>query len=466
MQRRPLCLVRAWSAAGLLSIVAPLAAFAQEPAEPVPSAASRAETVGVLEAKKAGDLAVDVRGHGQSQVRMTLKNTSARRLNVVLPPGLVAASAVGQGAAGGAGGAGGLQSMGLGAAGNAPGAFGKFEGDNNPNAPGLRSVAPSVDPVALAVTVPAGQSITVDVPSVCLNFGLPSPSGKDKLTLVGVDDYSRDPRVRKALRSLATLGTSQGTAQAVMWNVCNNVPFATMLSQGEKVTNRYEVALASRFVEALDASGSADRVDANYLTESRVFVTIVDKAGLGKDARRLASEMEGLRVLGLPVRTAVATDLPKASGPALHLLVDLSASKDGETVGKVRVHHHSGLSAAVGGDPYSRTGSDWNPLGQASFRETSAPTALKGIDLARDLDRAVSSAFVAARPGRKAIGDTTMRIENRLPFSLASVTLKAGTSSGSPPVTFRGLGIGPARAGSAVLQAPNGSIERVELNGL
>jgi len=251
-----------------------------------------------------------------------------------------------------------------------------------------------------------------------------------------------------------------------MWNVCNNVPFGTMLEQGEKVTNRYEVALASRFVEALDASGSVDRVDPAYLTESRVFVTIVDRAGLGKDARRLASEMEGLRILGLPVRTAVATELPKASGPALHLLVDLSESKAGETVGKVRVHHHSGLASAVGADPYSRSGSDWNALGQANFRDETAPTTLKGLDLARDLDRAVASSFVGAKPGRKSVNDTTIRIENRLPFSLSSVTLRAGTSSGSPPVTFRGLGIGPGRNGSAVLEAPNGAIERVELNGL
>ena len=461
MQRRPLCLVRAWSAAGLLSIVAPLVGFAQEPAEPVPTAAGRAETVSILDARKAGDLAVDVRGHGQSQVRMTIKNTSAKRLNVVLPPGLVAASAAGQAPPGG-GGAGGLQSMGLGAAGNAPGAFGKFE-NKDPNAPGFRSV--DVEHTVSSVTVPAGQSVAIDVPSVCLNFGLPSPGAKDKLTLVDVDDYSRDPRVRKALRSLATLGTSQGTAQAVMWNVCNNVPFATMLAQGEKVTNRHEVALASRFIEALDASGSSERVDPAYLSESRIFVTILDKNGLGKDARRLASEMEGLRVLGLPVRTAVATELPKASGPALHLLVDLSESKSGETTGKVRIHHHSGLTAAVG-DPVSRSGSDWNALGQASFRDAASPTMLKGIDLARSLDKAVSTALVTAKPGRKAIGDTTMKIENRLPFSLASVTLRAGTSAGSPPVTFRGLGIGPARSGSAVLQAPTGQVERVELNGL
>ena len=392
---------------------------------------------------------------------MTIKNTSAKRLNIVLPPGLVAASAAGQAPPGG-GGAGGLQSMGLGAAGNAPGAFGKFD-NKDPNTPGFRSV--DVEQVAPPVTVPAGQSIAIDVPSVCLNFGLPSPGAKDKLTLVDVDDYSRDPRVRKALRSLATLGTSQGTAQAVMWNVCNNVPFATMLAQGEKVSNRYEVALASRFVEALDASGSGERVDAAYLSESRVFVTILDKAGLGKDARRLASEIEGLRVLGLPVRTAVATELPTASGPALHLLVDLSESKSGETVGKVRVHHHSGLTSAVG-EHLTRNGSDWNALGQANFRDPAAPTVLKGIDLARSLDKAVSSAFVTAKPGRKTIGDTTMKIENRLPFSLSSVTLRAGTSAGSPPVTFRGLGIGPARSGSAVLEAQGGSVERVELNGL
>ncbi len=464
MQRRPLSPVRAWSAAGLLSFVAPLAGLAQEPSEPVPSASSRAETVSVLEAKKAGTLTADVRGHGQSQVRMVLKNTSERRLNVVLPPGLVAASATGQGGAGGAGGAGGggLQSMGLGQAGNAPGAFGKFQGDNNANAPGFRSMGFEAEPTVPPLVIPAGQSVTIDVPSVCLNFGLPSPGAKDKLTLVDVDDYSRDPRVRKALRSLATLGTSQGTAQAVMWNVSNNVPFATMLEQGEKVTNRYEVALASRFVEALDASGGSDRVDPAYLSESRVFVTILDKNGLGKDARRLASEMEGLRVLGLPVRTAVASELPKASGPALHLLVDVSKGKAGETVGKVRVHHHSGLSAAIG----TSEGSDWTTLGQANFRDDAGPTELKGLDLARDLDKAVASAFVVARPARKAVGDTTMRIENRLPFSLASVTLRAGTTSGAAPVTFRGLGIGPARSGVAVIEAPHGTVDRVELNGL
>ena len=52
---------------------------------------------------------------------MTIKNTSAERLNVVLPPGLVASSAVGQAGGGGGGGGGGFQSMGLGAGDQPPG---------------------------------------------------------------------------------------------------------------------------------------------------------------------------------------------------------------------------------------------------------------------------------------------------------------------------------------------------------
>ena len=79
-----------------------------------------------------------------------------------------------------------------------------------------------------------------------------------------MDDYSKDIRVRKALRTLATLGTSQGTAQAAMWRVCNNVPFETdAQSRPAKAVNPAEVALASRFLDVLDQS--ADAVDPAYL---------------------------------------------------------------------------------------------------------------------------------------------------------------------------------------------------------
>src|SRR5262249_40497075 len=94
---RHLCLARAWSAAGLLmSSMFGAVAFA-EPDDPAPTTETVVQTVKVLAARQAGDLAVELRGHGQDQVRMVLRNTSSKRLNVVIPPGLVAASAAGQG---------------------------------------------------------------------------------------------------------------------------------------------------------------------------------------------------------------------------------------------------------------------------------------------------------------------------------------------------------------------------------
>src|SRR6185312_6225973 len=136
---RHLCLVRAITAAGLLTCSTLGALAAGEPEEPIPGADAQAETVKVLDAEKAGTLAVEVRGQGQERVRVTLKNTSGKRLNVVLPPGLVASSSVGQagGAGGAGGGGGGFQSMGLGAVTNRSGGFGQFA--NNNSQPGFRS---------------------------------------------------------------------------------------------------------------------------------------------------------------------------------------------------------------------------------------------------------------------------------------------------------------------------------------
>jgi hypothetical protein len=169
MLRRHLCLVRAWSAAGLLTYSlfgAP--ARAGEPEPPPPQTVS--ETVRILEAQKAGDLKVEVRGHGQDRVRISLKNATEKRLNVVLPPGLVAASSTGQAAGGGRG----LQSMGLGAPANRPGSFGQFRA--NEGGSGFQSIPVDGERHEPSVAVPPGQTVELDLPSVCLNFGLPSPT--------------------------------------------------------------------------------------------------------------------------------------------------------------------------------------------------------------------------------------------------------------------------------------------------
>jgi hypothetical protein len=452
MLRRHLCLVRAWSAAGLLTCSIFGTAVMAEPDGPTPGGEPETRTVKVLAAEQAGDLALELRGQGQDRVRLVLKNTSARRLNVVLPAGLVAASNVGQGAGGGGGG-GGFQSMGLGTPTNEQGAFGAFRATTNET--GFRSIPPADAPRADQVTVPVGQTVEVAVPAVCLNFGMPTPTARDKFTLIDVDDYSRDPRVRKALRSLATLGTSHGVAQAAMWRVCNDVPFEFMAAQKSKVVNVHEVALAARFVSALDASGEAEFVDPSYLTEARILVNVQGEGALARDAHRIGAAMDGLTLLGLPVRAIEpgATGEPTAAGPAILVKVLLTSSAAGETRGRLFLDR-------------SVEGGDWVSLGKTTFTEGSAASVLDATTLLKTLDHAIATAFVTVKPARHGAGSTTLKIDNHLPFTLANVVLKAGGSSGHPKVELKGLGVGPARSALAPIQAPGGSVDHIELNGL
>jgi len=450
---RHLCLVRAITAAGLLTFSTLGALASSEPEEPIPGADSQAETVQVLDAEKAGTLAVEVRGQGEDHVRVTIKNKSSKRLNVVLPPGLVASSSVGQGGAAAGGGGGGFQSMGLGSVTNRSGGFGQFAGTSTST--GFRSVPPVGESATKpAVTVPAGQKVDLDIPSVCLNFGLPTPTARDRFRLVDVDDYSKDVRVRKALRALASLGTSLGMAQATMWRVCNGVSFDMMLEQGGKLINPYEVALASRFLDVLDQSGEV--IDPAYLSEARLFVTVEGDGQAAKDAKRLGAALEGLRVLGLPVRISSVGEAPRTSSPAMHLGVKLSTGPQGETRARVVVQSAHGV----------REASDWTTLGQVNLKEMTALSALDGPSLAESLNRSVSSAFVTTRIVRKANNSTTLRIENRLPFTVANLSVKTGSSVGSPIVNLSGLGVGPGRNGLATVPAASASVDKVELNGL
>jgi len=448
---RHLCLVRAWSAAGLVTGLLTLGASlapAQtpgpvDPEKSTPPAEVVTETVDLLKASKAGELDVAARGQGQERVHLTIRNTGSKRLNVVLPPGMVAASATGQGGRG-------LQSMGLGSISSRTGSFGQFRGGNTE---GLRSVPVDDDSARSSVTIPAAETMELTIPAVCLNFGLPTPTAKDTFTLMDVDDYSADVRVRKSLRSLALMGTSLGVAQSVMWRVCNNVPFETMAAQAGKVMNQHEVALAARFIEALDSSTSTDLVDPAYLTEGRVFLRVSAEGSLAGDARRLSEQMEKYRLLGLPVRVVEGTEMPTAAAPALFVNVVLTDIKIGETRGRIAVS-------------YCSQADQWSALGKANFQDTSSVAVLDGDALAKGLDRAIASAFVSVKPARRQVGSTTLKLENHLPFTLASVQVKAGNSAGAPTVPIQAIGVGPARSALLPIQAATATIERVELNGL
>ncbi|MGZ3470315.1 MAG: hypothetical protein ACXWO1_11645, partial [Isosphaeraceae bacterium] len=446
--------VQVWSAVGLFSGLmilgsSPATAQSSRPDDPEkisPPANVATDTVDLLKASKMGDLSVVARGQGQDRVRLMIRNTSSKRLNVVLPAGLEASAAAGQGQGQGRG----LQSMGLGMFSNRPGSFGQFRGTGGDE--GRQSVAIDDSAFNPSMTVPAGESLDVTVAAVCLNFGLPTPTPHDKFTLMDVADYSTDSRMRKSLRSLCLLGTSQGVAQAVMWRVCNDLTFEAMASLAGKVINEHEIALAARFIEALDGSTGSDMVDARTLTEGRVFVKIQGEGALANDAERLNKQVEKFDLLGLPVRVVDHGELPSMSA-AIFIKVVLTDGKTGETRGWIMVS-------------YSSAADQWARLGKARFQDTRSVDVLDGKAMSQIIDRAIGAAFVTVKPARRTVGSTTLRVDNHLPFTLATVAVKAGNSAGAPTVPFHGLGVGPARSALLPIQAATATIERVELNGL
>jgi hypothetical protein len=91
---------------------------------------------------------------------------------------------------------------------------------------------------------------------------------------------------------------------------------------------------------------------------------------------------------------------------------------------------------------------------------------LDAESLVQNLESELVRAFVTVAPARRTVSSTTMRIENRLPFTLASVRLRAGTSPGAPTVPFAAVGVGPARSALLPIQAAKAVILSADLNGL
>jgi len=409
-----------------------------------PSAASTTETVDLLKAARAGDLKVTARGQGQEKVRLSLQNTSEKRLNVVVPPGLVASSGLGQR------GGGGFQSMGLGMINNRPGSFGRFQGSS---ATGLQSI-PVNGSEAPSVAVPVGETVDVSVPAVCLNYGVDTPTPRDTFTLMDVDDYTQDVRIRKGLRSLALLGTSQGVAQASMWRICNGVPFEEMAARDAKFLNETEIALAARFVEAVDAVGTEGLVNPALLTEGRVFIKLsAETAAVQGEVSRLTEKLDGLRLFGLPIEVVKGDGAPIAKAPAVFVKVALGESQGGDAVGRIQVG-------------YTLRDDQWRPLGKAAFRDHASIAVLDAQSLVQLIEHQVATTFVTVKPARKSVGATTLKVENHLPFSIAGLNVRAGNSPGSPVVPFEAVGLGPNRSALLPIQAAQGEVAVIELNGL
>ncbi len=201
---RHLCLVRAWSAAGLPSgmmLLGGSIATAQSPAAPAatraepsaPPAEVTTETVDLLRGRQGGrpDRGRTRPGTGQGPF-------DPRTIRTKSPAQRDRAARAGRGEQGRPGRRRGrrrprnAEHRAWARWRNREGAFGEFQADA-PRA-GLRSIPTTGEPPSRSVAVPAGESVDLTITGVCLNYGLPAPTGRDKLTVMDVDEYTTDPR--------------------------------------------------------------------------------------------------------------------------------------------------------------------------------------------------------------------------------------------------------------------------------
>ena len=144
--------------------------------------------------------------------------------------------------------------------------------------------------------------------------------------------------------------------------------------------------------------------------------------------------------MGLPFKAVDAETMPPCSAPALALKVILTEAKTGETRGRIVVNACSEPNA-------------WSPFGKVAFRENSSISVVDGT-CPLEGDRSGPRRRVRhGQAGPASVGSTTLKVENRLPFTISNVVVRAGNSSGSPSVPFEAVGVGPARSGLLPIQA-------------
>lgn len=127
--------------------------------------------------------------------------------------------------------------------------------------------------------VPAGKSVTLRVPLVCLEYGLKEPTPRMRYRLSPLADFSQDPRLAVLLGGLASGHLSQSVAQAAAWHVSSDRTWEQLAAEVVKgagaapdrvVFSAADLQAARQAVEIATRVTSAGRSEASGPTPSPV----------------------------------------------------------------------------------------------------------------------------------------------------------------------------------------------------
>jgi hypothetical protein len=334
------------------------------------------------------------------------------------------------------GGAGGGQG-GLGGGGLGGGGFGG----------GFRSVAPAAQPSAL---VKPGQTrhlptplVSLSGPSVEGDFSMPRTG--EPLEILDIDAVAgATPRLRAAVKRLAEEKAPQTVAQLVLWNIGLGIDWSRLEPLARRWANPGELALARRFVSALDATASEG-------TPTAVSNLDLDLIAAGPEsealATRLRSLFDGHPMLGLTVRVRKA-EAPQ--GPALACEVRLERA-----------------TASVRVLTTDEAGTAWRAVGKFSLaladsKGTERPASEVADALAEGiLDRLVR-VHLTAGPRVKGKETYKIRIDNGSPLVLHGLAL-AGSAADpeAKPSLLLGISLPPRK--SLAVPASSEAVHRLKL---
>jgi hypothetical protein len=338
---------------------------------------------------------------------------------------------VGLGGQGGGGLGGGLGGGGLG---------GGFGG-------GFRSVAPTAPASAL---VKPGQTRRLPTPLVSLSGpsdegDLSMPRSGEPLEILDIDALAgASPRLRAAVKRLAQEKAPQTVAQLVLWHVGLGIDWSSLERLARRWANPGELALARRFVGALDATASEGTAAETGTLDLDLIASGSESEAL---AGRLRSILDGRPMLGLTVRVRQA-EPPR--GPALAC--------------QVRLERETASARVLTTD---EAGTAWRAVGKfsvalADSKGTERPAAAVADALAEGLlDRLVR---VQLTLGPRVKGKETykIRIDNSSPLVLHGLAL-AGSAADpeAKPSLLLGISLPPRK--SLAVPASSEVVHRLKL---
>jgi len=231
-----------------------------EPAKPV------ATTVEFFSAIKAGDLDARFIPRDSKRATVWVENKTGKPLSVQIPAGFAGVPVAAQ-MFGGPGG--GFPPIG-GPPGGSPQAVGA-PGNNFPGAAfpplGGPGGGPGGVPGGLVgfFSVPAGKTIKVKVPCVCLEHGKPDPKPRIPYKIVPLESVTTEPGVAGVLARLGEGKYSQRVAQAATWHLANGMTWEELDEKRIKritgLQQRWfhpaEIRAAMRLVKSLPAEQPA-----------------------------------------------------------------------------------------------------------------------------------------------------------------------------------------------------------------